>query len=69
MITNVIDIFDISKAVSYLGGLWVVISLLFGALIYWILKKSFWRQFTINTIDFDHVKTKNKSRSGSLNSS
>lgn len=56
MTKNVINTFDIAKAVSYLGGLWAGISIFFGALIYWILYKNFWRKLTLKIIQLRNDK-------------
>ena len=50
MAKNDIQTFNFTKAVSYLGGMWAGISVIFGALIYWVLYRSFWYQFTLKII-------------------
>jgi len=51
---NQIITFTFTKALSYLGGLWSVLSVTFGALIYWVLYNSFWKKLALKIMELKY---------------
>lgn len=50
MLLTYYQVYNLSKFISFLGGLWTVISVVFGAIIFSILRMNFWNQLAITML-------------------
>ena len=57
LLTNY-TVYNLTNFLSFLGGLWTVISVIFGALIFSILRRNFWNKLAINMMKRDEAEEK-----------
>lgn len=57
LLTNY-SVYNLTSFLSFLGGLWTVISVVFGALIFSILRRNFWNKLAIKMIKRDEAEKK-----------